>query len=146
MRIVRKTLVGAYAVIVKEEKIALIKKACGGDKGNYDLPGGGIEHDEDPIDALHRECKEELGGTVLKAGLWDTASVNVKWRVNRFLTEDLQRIGILYKVEIKESRIKSGDDCIDSDGAVWVKMDKLTEENTSPLLWYVIEKLKKGKK
>lgn len=110
------------------------------------MPGGGIEHNENPIDALYRECKEELGAEVLKAKLWDTASVNVKWKINRFTQEDLQRIGILYKVEIKESRIKSGDDCIDSDGAVWVKMDKLTEENTSPLLWYVIEKLKKIEK
>ena len=107
------------------------------------MPGGGIEHNENPIDALYRECKEELGAEVLKAKLWDTASVNVKWKINRFTQEDLQRIGILYKVEIKESRIKSGDDCIDSDDAVWVKMDKLTGENTSPLLWYVIEKLKK---
>ncbi len=142
MRIVRKTIVGSYAIIIRDEKIALIKKAYGESTGKYDLPGGGIEHNENPIDALYRECREELSGTVLKAKLWDAISVPADWKVNKDLQEDLQRLAILYKVEIKESRIKSREDSIDSDGATWVLISKLTEEMVSPLVWYVLTEMK----
>ncbi len=147
MRIVRKTFVGAYAVIIKDEKIAVIKKGYGASKGKYDLPGGGIEHNENPIDALYRECKEELSATVLKAKLWDAISVPADWQISKDLQEDLQRIAILYKTEIKEDRIRKSGDSIDSDGASFVPISKLTEENTTSLLWHTLEKIKtKNKK
>lgn len=31
------------------------------DDGFWELPGGGLEHDEDPRDCLRREIKEEMG-------------------------------------------------------------------------------------
>ena len=50
-----KTHVGAYGVIIKDDKIILVKKARGGYKGKLDLPGGGIEHTELPEEALKRD-------------------------------------------------------------------------------------------
>ena len=41
---VKKNHIGAYGIIIRDEKIALIKKARGGYKGKLDLPGGGIDH------------------------------------------------------------------------------------------------------
>lgn len=120
MKIIQHTHIGAYAIIIKNNKIALIKKATGAYKGKYDLPGGGIEFTETPIEALHRECKEEIGGTVIKQHLLDTTSVNLKWKIKDNLTEDLHHIGILYLTEIKEDKLKSTPDGIDSNGAVWV--------------------------
>ena len=49
MKTVVKTHIGAYGILIRDGKIALIKKARGGYKGKYDLPGGGIEHTETPI-------------------------------------------------------------------------------------------------
>ena len=54
METIVKTHVGAYGIIIKDDKIALVKKARGGYKGKLDLPGGGIEHFESPVDALKR--------------------------------------------------------------------------------------------
>ena len=51
------THIGAYGVILKDNKIALIRKARGGYKGKLDLPGGGIEHTETPEQALVRELQ-----------------------------------------------------------------------------------------
>lgn len=142
METIVKTHVGAYAVIINDNnQIALIKKARGGYKGKYDLPGGGIEHTETPVEALHRECLEEIEGTVTKEELIDVTSVNIKWQMEENLIEDLHHIGVLYKVEIKEKNLKIDSDGLDSDGAVWLDIENLTEEIVSPLTWYALKKL-----
>ena len=64
MNEVKSTHVGAYGFIIKDDCIALIKKARGGYKGMLDILGGGIEHDETPSEALKRELMEEAGVTV----------------------------------------------------------------------------------
>ncbi|MDQ3239746.1 MAG: NUDIX domain-containing protein [bacterium] len=51
-----------YGVIVSEDKILLVKDRTSEDK--WDLPGGGLELNEDLIQALHREIKEETGITL----------------------------------------------------------------------------------
>jgi 8-oxo-dGTP diphosphatase len=35
------------------------------DSGKWGIPGGGLEHDEDPIDGLKREIREETGLEVI---------------------------------------------------------------------------------
>ena len=69
MKTIVSTHVGAYGFIIRDNKIALIKKARGGYTGLLDIPGGGIEHDETPVDALKRELMEEAGVTVVKQEL-----------------------------------------------------------------------------
>ena len=69
MKTVKSTHIGSYGFIIRNDKIALIKKARGGYTGLLDLPGGGIEHNETPIEGLHRELKEEAGVTVIKEEL-----------------------------------------------------------------------------
>ena len=135
-----KTHVGAYGIVIRENKIALIKKARGGYKGKYDLPGGGIEHDETPIMALQRELMEEIGGLLRKQNYWMLLLLlsNGKWKS---LIEDLHHVGILYTVKIEEDNLKVEADGLDSDGAVWMELDKLTEDMLSPFAWYSLKKL-----
>ena len=51
----------AIAVIVKEEKVLLIKRERGDFIGLFALPGGKIEECEHIDEAVSREIKEELG-------------------------------------------------------------------------------------
>ena len=44
------THIGIYGVVIKDEKILLIKKANGPYKGKLDLPGGSLEFGEKPED------------------------------------------------------------------------------------------------
>ena len=141
MKEVKKTHIGSYAIIIRGNKMAVIKKAVGGYKGKYDLPGGGIEHTENPIEALHRECMEEIEATVIKEKLFDVTSTNIKWQMEKDLIEDLHHIGILYMVDIKEDNIKRDADGIDYDGAIWMNIDDITQDNSSPFLWLSLVKL-----
>lgn len=52
--------VSAKAIIIKEDKILLIKNK---DENGYwySLPGGGQQHQENLVEAVIRECKEEVG-------------------------------------------------------------------------------------
>lgn len=140
-KIVVDTHVGSYGVIIRDRKIALIKKARGGYKGLYDLPGGGIEHDETPLEALTRELMEEIGVSIVKAELLDAVSKTFKWDVNDELIQDLHHIGILYTVEIEGNELKTDADGLDSLGGEWIDIDKVKEEDVSPFTWMALKKL-----
>lgn len=140
-KIVVDTHVGSYGVIIRDRKIALIKKARGGYKGLYDLPGGGIEHDETPLEALTRELMEEIGVSIVKAELLDAVSKTFKWDVNDELIQDLHHIGILYTVEIESNELKTDADGLDSLGGEWKDIDKVKEEDVSPFTWMALKKL-----
>lgn len=140
-KIVVDTHVGSYGVIIRDRKIALIKKARGGYKGLYDLPGGGIEHDETPLEALTRELMEEIGVSIVKAELLDAVSKTFKWDVNDELIQDLHHIGILYTVEIEGNELKTDADGLDSLGGEWKDIDKVKEEDVSPFTWMALKKL-----
>lgn len=132
MKEIKSIHVGAYGLIIKDEKIALIKKARGGYTGLLDLPGGGIEHDETPVIALKRELMEEAGVTVIKEELIGATSRTFKWQVKNNLTENLHHIGILYKVEIKEDKVKEEADGLDSNGCNFYKIKDLSKKEITP--------------
>ncbi len=133
MKEVKSTHVGAYGFIIVDDKIALIKKARGGYTGLLDLPGGGIEHDETPIEALHRELMEEAGVTVEKEELITATSRTFKWQWQmEDVIEDLHHIGILYKVEVKEDNVKEEADGIDSNGCNFYRISDLKKEELTP--------------
>lgn len=58
--IVYKDRVGAYAILVEDDKVAVIKTQKG-----YFLPGGGLDIDEIFEECIKRECLEEIGMSVI---------------------------------------------------------------------------------
>lgn len=132
MKEVQSTHVGAYGFIIQNDEIALIKKARGGYTGLLDIPGGGIEHDETPIEALKRELMEEAGVTVKKHELITATSRTFKWEMKEDLVVDLHHIGILYKVEVEEENVKEEADGIDSNGCNFYKIVDLSKKDLTP--------------
>jgi 8-oxo-dGTP diphosphatase len=54
--------IGAYAVILRDADVLLTRlHDREGDTGRWTLPGGGVEHGEDPADTVVREVFEETG-------------------------------------------------------------------------------------
>jgi 8-oxo-dGTP diphosphatase len=69
----RRQRVGAYAVIIRHDRILLTRLAPHITRGElWTLPGGGLDHGEDPRDAVLREVREETG---LDAEIGETARV-----------------------------------------------------------------------
>ena len=132
MKEVKGKHIGSYGFIIKNDQIALIKKARGGYTGLLDLPGGGIEHNETPVEALHRELQEEAGVTVIKEELITATSRTFKWQMTEKTIENLHHIGILYKVEIKEDKLKEEPDGLDSNGCNFYKIKELHKKDLTP--------------
>lgn len=51
-------------VVVQDGRIVLGRRDIEPGRGLWCLPGGFVNHDEDPVDAASRECREEIGAQV----------------------------------------------------------------------------------
>lgn len=58
--ITRRQRVAAYGICVRDNEV-LLTRYIGGDRPRWTLPGGGIDHGEDPYRAVQREIAEETG-------------------------------------------------------------------------------------
>lgn len=136
--------IGAYAIIIKDDKILLINKVSGPYDGKLDLPGGTIEFGETPQDALIRELKEEVGIKLKKYELFDADSVLFDWNYDKKIIK-VHHIGIFYKVLEYTGKIKENIDIDskndDSLGAKFYKINELKKEELSKIAILVLEKL-----
>ena len=135
---------GAYGLIIKDEKIVLIKKVGGPYNGKLDLPGGTIEWGETPEQTLIRELNEEVGIYVIKYELFDANSIIFEW-IHKEELERGHHLGIFYKVldynnELLED-IKIDEKNDDSLGAKFYEIDKLKKIELSDIANLELEKL-----
>lgn len=137
---------GAYALIVENDSILLIKKNGGPYHGKLDLPGGTIEFGERPEEALKRELLEEVGIEITEYSLFDTESVFFDWDFKeKKLMLKVHHIGTYYKVTKYKNDIQSNieidDQNDDSLGALFVPIKDLSKEMLSPLAMIELKKL-----
>lgn len=130
------THLGVYGLIRQDGKVLLMKKGRGPYNGMYDLPGGGVEFGETPLQTLRREFLEETGLVVEPVQLLAAVSNRLQFVNSSLEVEDLHHLGILYTVELAPtevlSQVMGGPDGQDSLGALWLDEEQLRSLQLSP--------------
>ena len=138
------THIGTYGLLIKDDKILLIKKVKGPYDGKLDLPGGSFEFGEAPEETLIREFQEESGIKLTEYELFDTDSVIAKWNYNGEMI-NVHHIGIFYIIKKYEGILKENIELDskndDSLGASFYNIKDLKKENLSLITILELEKL-----
>jgi len=93
----------AYAVCIDDERVLLARMR----EGNWTLPGGGVEHGEDPFDAVIREVAEETGCAAVVERLLGVDSRVIPVPELRIPAPvPHQNVGIFYRVRITGGQLR----------------------------------------
>ena len=120
----KETRVAAYAVLVRDGSVLLARWIAGPDRRMWSMPGGGVEHGEDPADAAVREVAEETGYSIEIDRLLGIHTVG--WQFQRdLMTVDLHGIRIVYSARITGGTLQyeTGGS---TDMAAWTPRDQVT--------------------
>ena len=135
---------GAYGLVICDEKILLIKKHGGPYDRTLDLPGGTIEFCERPEEAMIRELKEEVGIDVKKYELFDADSVAFDWQYKDVMLR-VHHTGIFFKIMEYSNEIRKNVELDrnneDSLGADFYDIKNLTKKDLSKIAILELEKL-----
>ncbi|MEU1106866.1 NUDIX domain-containing protein [Streptomyces tibetensis] len=91
----------AYAVCIEDGRVLLAHHAS----NNWTLPGGRVEHAEDPFDTVIREVAEETGCSAVVERLLGVDSRVIPAAVARAGIEH-QTVGIFYQVRITGGQLR----------------------------------------
>ncbi|HEV2373150.1 MAG TPA: NUDIX hydrolase [Streptosporangiaceae bacterium] len=97
----------AYAVCIEDGRVLLARYVPPVGETHWTLPGGGVEHGEDPFDAVIREVAEETGCDAVVERLLgvDSRVIPVaELRVPGQLPH--QNVGIFYRVRITGGQLR----------------------------------------
>lgn len=97
----------AYAVCVEDGRVLLARWVSSDGESNWTLPGGRVEHGEDPFDAVIREVAEETGCDAVVERLLGVDS-RVIPAAERAVPggPDHQNVGVFYRVRITGGRLR----------------------------------------
>ncbi|MFF0748805.1 NUDIX hydrolase [Streptomyces sp. NPDC004267] len=118
--------VAAYAVCVRDGRtggeILLARWVARDGVKRWTLPGGGMDHGEDPVDTVVREVAEETGYAAEPVALLGIDSIRRNWLRRLGGPGDWQGLRIVY-----EARITGGELRYETDGstdlAAWHPLD-----------------------
>ncbi|WP_128376669.1 NUDIX hydrolase [Streptomyces cavernae] len=124
--------VAAYAICVRDGQLLLARGREDDGTPVWMLPGGGMDHGEDPYDTVIREVEEETGYLLEVTGLLGVDSVRHE-RPRRFGAADHHALRLLY-----EGRIAGGELRFEVNGstdeAAWHPLDAVPALIRVPLV------------
>lgn len=124
----------AYAVCIEDGRVLLALAVGPGGKRTWTLPGGGVEHAEDPYDAVVREVAEETGlEAVVKRLLGVDSRVIPAGERRRPGAPELQNIGVFYRIRVTGGHLRpepNGDTAV----SVWTPLPEVAGLHRSSLV------------
>jgi 8-oxo-dGTP diphosphatase len=100
---VRRQRLAAYAMVQSDGRILLTQLSHRtGWPGGWTLPGGGVDHGEDPYDTVVRETYEETGQRLSDPVLVDVESDHFEGVSPAGVLEDFHAVRLLFRATIAE--------------------------------------------
>ncbi len=112
----------AYAVCVRDGRLLLARWVAGDGSKRWTLPGGGMEHGEDPYDTVIREAEEETGYAVRPANLLGVDSIRRRYPRKLGTFADFHGLRLVYEGEITGGSLRNETDG-STDMAAWHPLD-----------------------
>ena len=122
----------AYAVCIEDRSVLLARVASRDGASCWTLPGGKVEHGEDPFDTVLRELAEETGSAGVVERLLGVDSRVIPASEARLGVEH-QNVGIFYRVRLTggELRADPDDDTIE---VAWTPLSQVSSLARSSLV------------
>jgi ADP-ribose pyrophosphatase YjhB (NUDIX family) len=118
----RRLRVAAYAICLRDGQV-LLARFIGAQPHHWTLPGGGLEHGEDPADAVLRELTEETGYTGRVVRLLGIDSARYEFPRD-YGVEDQQQLRIMYEVDVVGGELRNEVGGT-TDLACWFPLDEV---------------------
>lgn len=118
--------VAAYAVCVQDGQLLLARWVAGDGSKRWTLPGGGMDHGEDPYDTVIREADEETGYRIEPVALLGVDSLRRRYPRKLGAVADFHGLRIVYEARVAggELRHERGGS---TDLAAWHALDAVAE-------------------
>lgn len=114
----------AYAVCVRDGRMLLARWVARDGTKRWTLPGGGMDHGEDPYDTVIREVDEETGYTVEPVALLGIDSMRRGYPRRLGSAADFHGLRIVYEVRVTGGELRHETDG-STDLAAWHLLDEV---------------------
>ncbi|MFI0925189.1 NUDIX hydrolase [Streptomyces sp. NPDC021012] len=114
--------VAAYAVCVRGDEILLARWVAKDGVKRWTLPGGGMDHGEEPVHTVVREVEEETGYLTEPTALLGIDSIRRSWLRRLGGPGDWQGLRIIYEAQVTGGTLRHETDG-STDLAAWHPLD-----------------------
>jgi 8-oxo-dGTP diphosphatase len=126
--------VAAYALAVRDgargqEVLLTRNSARGPHPGTWTLPGGGIDHGEEPRETVVREVREETGLSCTPGDVLDVGSTHFEGTAPSGRREDFHALQIVFAAEVSSGEPRVVEVGGTTDAAAWVPVADLDGEH-----------------
>ncbi|QIG45662.1 NUDIX hydrolase [Nocardioides anomalus] len=127
--------VAAYALAVRDDRVLLTRiSARGAHPRQWTLPGGGLEHGEDPRAAVVREVREETGLACTPGNVLDVVSTHFEGTAPSGRREDFHALQVVYAAEVADGDPEVQESDGTADEAAWVPLAELDALEVRPVV------------
>jgi ADP-ribose pyrophosphatase YjhB (NUDIX family) len=134
----------AYAVCIDEDRVLLVRLSdLTSAPTLWTLPGGGLDHGEDPADGALRELEEETGLAGRVVRLLGIDSWHGPWRPEPGVEVDYHAVRIVYEVEVAGADTLRHEAHGSTDRAEWFTLDRVADLDRVDLVDVGLDLLRK---